>query len=131
AFLIALRVIPPEKALRSPRTLFDDDYARLLSLLTLLGVGAVLLSVFLRKRLHLHTGIIQLIVNGLALSIPAIGFYRAFDLLQQLQLDVTVGGGAIFYAGILVIIAVRIIMPRATPAQEMTKSPIRASVFDR
>lgn len=99
AVLIALRVIPPETALRDPGSLLDNPYATQLTFLTGLGLGLIALTVIppvarwlIRYGWQMQVG---LVVIGLIL--PTIGLERSLRLLKELNLAVSLGGGAVLY----------------------------------
>lgn len=116
AAAVALRVIPPEHALRAPRTLIEEDYSRQLLLLTLIGLGLVALTVLVGKTQKLW--IWETILCGLGIVLPLIGFKRAFDLLHELQLDVHIGAGMVIYVVVMVVIGGMMIWKRK-PADDL------------
>ena len=104
AALIALRVIPPETALRQPGTLTENDYAMQLTLLTFCGlllVGITLLPP-IEKWAVRHLWIIEIGLVIMGLILPLIGLERSLRLLKELNLAVSLGGGAIIYVILIV-----------------------------
>jgi|GEM_PF-6162974 len=122
ALAVALRVIPPQEALRVPTSLLDEPYTRTLTILTLLGVCFVGLSIFLSKK-WLRRGQLVFIIGGMIL--PLIGYERAYRLLNELQLDITLGGGLWLYVICLLGLGICQIKrrQRSQPATIVTATP--------
>lgn len=97
AFLIVLRVIPPETALRTPRDLPDNDNAFQLFYLTMVGIVLILITLPFAKIFTRFWYEVQSVLCLVALIFPFIGLNRALQLWHELQLDVSLGGGAVFY----------------------------------
>ncbi len=104
AFLIALRVNPPEAALRALGILRDNDNAFQLAYLTVLGVGLVLATLPLEKLFQRFLSPLLVGVVLLGTILPALGLNRAIQLWHELQLDVSLGGGSVLYLFTLVIV---------------------------
>jgi hypothetical protein len=92
---VALRVNPPQEVVLSG--LGPNDYAMILTVLTLLGLGLVAPSILLEKPLLRHFRWAMLATCFVGLFLPFIGLSRALGLLQELQLESTLGGGAVLY----------------------------------
>ena len=112
AALVSLRVMPPESALRSPGQLMDSGHDRTLAILTLLGLAAVCLILILGKRIQRYDWQIEAGLCAAGVVLPLIGWERSLRLLDELQVDVSVGGGALIY--MLVLLAL-VIMTRHDP----------------
>jgi hypothetical protein len=97
AGLASLRVIPPEGALRTPRQLLDSPHDRAQAILTVLGLVCVGLVFLLGKRLLRYDWQIEAGLCALGILLPVIGWQRGLRLLDELQVDVSVGGGALIY----------------------------------
>ncbi|MBZ0307996.1 MAG: hypothetical protein K8I82_18150 [Anaerolineae bacterium] len=103
AVLIALRVMPPESDLRPLSELPDKDNAFQMAQLTLLGLVLIFvtLPLPLRKRFLRYLSPIEAGVCLLALVLPLIGLERALRLWNELQLEVSLGGGAVLYTAVV------------------------------
>ncbi len=98
AVLIALRVIPPESDLRPLSDLPDKDNAFQMAQLTLLGLILIFVTLPLRKFFLRSLALIEAGVCLLALVLPMVGLERALRLWNELQLEVSLGGGAVLYS---------------------------------
>jgi hypothetical protein len=101
---ITLRVNPPQGAVRSG--LLQNDYAMTLTALTILGLGLVMLVILLEKNLLKHFRSIMFLNCLVGILFPMLGLSRALGLLQELQLESTLGGGAVLYVLALLTIGV-------------------------
>lgn len=104
AVLIALRVMPPENDLRPLSELPDRDNAFQMAQLTLLGLILIFvtLPLPLRKFFLRYLAPVEAGVCLLALVLPMVGLERALRLWNELQLEVSLGGGAMLYAAAVV-----------------------------
>lgn len=114
---VALRVIPPESALRAPKTLFSEDYARTLFLLTLLGFMGLLGVVLGGRWWRRYMVFVETAIALLGLVLPLLGFMRAWGLLGDLRLAVGLGGGMPLYT-LLLLAVVGTQFLRATPLKQ-------------
>lgn len=98
ALVVALRVMPPQQALRSPTTLLSDDYTFALTLLSGIGILGVVAMLFVGHNLVVRGGLLLS-----ALILPLLGFGGAFNLLRDLQLEIQIGGGLGIYSLVLLL----------------------------
>lgn len=105
AALVSLRVIPPESALRSPGQLMDSPHDRTLAILTALGLICLIVVMNTRISWQIEAG---LCAAGIVL--PLVGWERSLRLLDELQLDMSVGGGAVIYTAVLLVILALAVM---------------------
>ena len=112
AGLVSLRVIPPEVALRSPRLMLDSPHDRALAILTALGLIAVGVMILLRTYALRFGPRIEIGLVVLGLALPLIGWERGIRLLDELQLDVSIGGGVLIYAVVLLAVPALMMMGR-------------------
>lgn len=101
AGLVALRVIPPQQLLRNPSQMLSDDYGQTLFFLTLLGLVLVGLMMIGGRWLAAYHRYVSLVTIVFALAIPLVGFWDAYSLMQELQLQLGVGAGIVGYGGAL------------------------------
>jgi hypothetical protein len=117
AGLLALRVIPPQNLLRDPGRLLEDDYGRVLFVLTVLGLGLVGLVVIGQRWLKTNMVLAMSLTVVLAVVIPMIGFERAFGILEALQLEVNLGAGLVLYTGVMLMVGGLAWLQRGRPSQ--------------
>lgn len=104
ALLVALRAIPPESDLRPISDLPDKANAFQLALLTALGLILVLATLPqpIRVWMQCHLSAVEAGLCSLALVLPMIGLERALRLWNELNLEVSLGGGAVLYVAALI-----------------------------
>jgi len=102
AWALSLRLLPPQEFLRDPARLLSEAHPRGLLLLTLLGIGgSTLLCILGQKREFIQRGG-HLTLGLSALIFPIIAYERAWRLLTELGLNLSLGGGLVLY-GVLVL----------------------------
>ncbi len=105
AGLVALRVNPPESALRRPRLLVEDDYAFALMTLTVLGISLVVLAAIFGPLVWRRFGQgVLLGLCALGIILPGVGAMRALQIMRDLGVDVNLGAGLIVYSLVLLTI---------------------------
>lgn len=103
-FLLIARLLPPENALRSPRQIPEDDYARTLMIITLGGGVLMCLLFILRPYYQAKIKWVIATLSLFAAVLPWGGFQRALQLLRELGLGIEIGGGFVAYSLLLVLI---------------------------
>jgi hypothetical protein len=102
AWALSLRLLPPQEFLRDPSRLFSEAHSRGLLLLTLLGIGgSTLLFILGQRRERVQTGG-HFVIGLCAFALPLIAYERAWRLLTELGLVLSLGGGLVLY-GVLVL----------------------------
>jgi hypothetical protein len=128
AGLVSLRVIPPEVALRSPRQLMDSPHDRTLAILTALGLVAVCVMILLGKRIQRYGWMVEAGLCITALLLPCLGWERSLRLLDELQVNVTVGGGAMIYMAVVLATLVMVVLTRLSTHDPGLRSSARVAV---
>ncbi|NJL92661.1 MAG: hypothetical protein HC915_02490 [Anaerolineae bacterium] len=99
AVLVALRNIPPQSAFRNPGSIPDEAYLSQLTLLTLLAGVLVLLTLPQPFQKVLCSGLAWVLMGLCVLGIilPMAGLNTALWLLEEIGLNIEMGGGGVLY----------------------------------